>query len=83
MPDDTTPCRTCRWWLFPSTQNVQDEKIRAERGECHRMPPALFSFGQIAGNLWPMTKPDDWCGEWQKVSIKRMKAYKPSPTIVD
>jgi hypothetical protein len=31
-------------------------------GECHRFPPIPPPRGN--GNVWPVVKKHDWCGEW-------------------
>ena len=60
-------CRTCRFWL-------------ADPSECHRHAPSVPVRGagdsaesheteggtatRTAISVWPVTDPDDWCGEW-------------------
>ncbi len=45
-------CVTCRWWCGALTPDL----IEWEDGLCRRFPPRL-------GLGWPVTAPDDWCGE--------------------
>jgi hypothetical protein len=53
-------CRTCRFY----------ESNTASSGECRRLPPTFV--GLVSGltqwppltGMWPITNPDDWCGEY-------------------
>ena len=70
-------CDICRFWLNwdPEMTNL---------GECHRFPPRMATVhrinaeGESAATIrppdggWPLTAPDDWCGEFQ-----------PQPTRAD
>jgi hypothetical protein len=56
-------CATCRFW----------EK-GGGRGFCHRHAPrdAVYdSLGMKNTVDWPMTDPEDWCGEWKKGAFDR------------
>ena len=66
----TEECASCRFW------KDHDEK-HSDLGLRHRYPPSL-TFAQRDGEStgivdglrpqdggWPMTFPEDWCGEWQ------------------
>ena len=51
----TERCETCRYWNkgthVPSGMTVYT---------CRRTPPTPGAI-----TLWPITKHDDWCGEWR------------------
>ncbi len=63
-------CNLCRFWL-----NWDSEMTNL--GECHRFPPRMTTVSQTEGDEvsfatvrpvdggWPLTAPDDWCGEFQ------------------
>jgi hypothetical protein len=63
-------CKLCRFWLNWDTEDTN-------LGECHRFPPRMAatlessSEGPSATTVrpedggWPLTYPDDWCGEFQ------------------
>jgi hypothetical protein len=63
-------CRACRFWL-----NWDSEMTNL--GECHRYPPQMARTERVEdGEMialtlrptdggWPLTFPDDWCGEFQ------------------
>lgn len=50
-------CEDCRWWdgrrRHPETANMHT---------CRRFPP----HAQRGGTWWPVTSPNQWCGEWQE-----------------
>jgi hypothetical protein len=63
-------CKGCRFWLNWDTEDTN-------MGECHRFPPRMATV-QASGSEgpskmtvrpedggWPLTYPDDWCGEFQ------------------
>lgn len=64
-------CSGCRFWL-----NWDSESTNL--GECHRYPPQMETARQtdVEGETivtvrpsdggWPVTAPDDWCGEYQR-----------------
>lgn len=64
-------CSECRFWL-----NWDSETTNL--GECHRFPPRMATARQPAADeeavitlrpqdgSWPLTAPDDWCGEFQR-----------------
>jgi hypothetical protein len=64
-------CGSCRFWL-----NWDSEMTNL--GECHRFPPRMLMVhrtdveGESAATVrpedggWPLTYPDDWCGEFQR-----------------
>lgn len=53
-------CSTCRFWK-PS------DYTRGE-GDCRAHPPSVIVNNEHVGQLWPTTKTDDWCGEWEDKS---------------
>ena len=65
-------CSGCRFWL-----NWDSEMTNL--GECHRFPPRMATVpradaeGESAATVrpadggWPLTAPDDWCGEFQRI----------------
>jgi hypothetical protein len=59
-------CSLCRFWL-----NWDSEMTNL--GECHRFPPRVAAAHQgdvgdesADDRRWPLTSPDDWCGEFQR-----------------
>lgn len=56
------PCASCRFWNR-SEDDAQNRRERACR--CH--PPSVLvdAASFEAYTVWPMTQPDDWCGEYQ------------------
>lgn len=50
-------CSECRWW-------VSDGKD--DSGECRVDSPVM---DEEKGRLFPITKPDDFCAEFQPISI--------------
>lgn len=61
-------CQLCKWWI--TTNGVV--------GECHRNPPrfaeterqevfaANQNSGSVLAGLWPVTRAEDWCGDYLK-----------------
>jgi hypothetical protein len=68
-------CKACRFWLNWDTEDTN-------LGECHRFPPQMVTVrgsgpeGQSTATVrpedggWPLTYPDDWCGEFQHSSTR-------------
>jgi hypothetical protein len=52
--DERRSCGTCRFWYLPLTDDLADCRRRA--------PIALPPDGEA---LWPVTRRDFWCGEWE------------------
>jgi len=46
-------CESCRFW---------DDYGNGETGECRRRAPRR---GQHGDGCWPLTRPSDWCGQWE------------------
>ena len=46
-------CDECKYWSGLGTKD----------GRCKRMPPAVRD---TLGRMWPITSPDDWCGEFKE-----------------
>lgn len=44
-------CMTCRFYKLA--------------GECRRCPPRMHFTGTRLLRVWPLPKPDDWCGEYK------------------
>ena len=75
-------CKGCRFWLNWDTEDTN-------LGECHRFPPRMATVtGSGPEHLsattlrpvdggWPLTYPDDWCGEFQHPLTR------PTPSIAD
>jgi hypothetical protein len=55
-------CTDCRYSQVDTGDDFPDGPLL----RCHRYPPQVFTFGDIAGQTWPNVGPDDWCGEWQR-----------------
>ena len=82
-------CKQCRFWLNWDSENTN-------LGECHRFPPRMATRhdsgpeGTAAITVrpedggWPLTYPDDWCGEFQR-PLQRVAENLPttSPREVD
>jgi hypothetical protein len=63
-------CSGCRFWLNWDSEN-------SNLGECHRYPPRMATVHRVVAEGpstttirpedggWPLTSPDDWCGEFQ------------------
>jgi hypothetical protein len=50
-------CLTCDFYELPVPPAVS--------GSCHRNAPSAGIGGAPFFGWWPMTRPDDWCGEWR------------------
>lgn len=50
-PPSNERCATCKFW------NVFD------KGTCRRNAPSPTTFSTIV-QVWPITAPNEWCGEW-------------------
>jgi hypothetical protein len=69
-------CQGCRFWL---NWDSEDTNL----GECHRFPPRMATVqapGGAAATVrpedggWPLTYPDDWCGEFQRPLTRQPEA---------
>ena len=56
-------CNDCEYWEHLEWSEVSDDEI----GACHRHPPQAGdrSFNYPAGDIFPVTCSEDWCGEWK------------------
>ena len=57
-------CKNCKFWKRGT--NISDGEKVIEGGLCLRHAPTMLS-GSGSGwsdQLWPATKPTDWCGEY-------------------
>jgi len=58
-------CRTCKFWQEDS-----------QSGWCRRNAPKAMIFNPVEekrpmDTIWPRTKAEEWCGEWQpKVDVE-------------
>jgi hypothetical protein len=71
-------CETCRFWADDKTEGG---------GECRKaLPravvsapwlPKFLALGKVRKMVWraawPLTEPDDWCGEHQPAATKESK----------
>jgi hypothetical protein len=62
-------CSNCSFWSeFTSTFPTPRDQ---NRGQCRRNPPVIvypFELHEVLPadyGFWPLTRPDDWCGEFQ------------------
>jgi hypothetical protein len=74
-------CKGCRFWLNWDTEDTN-------LGECHRFPPRMMTVRETGpegpstatvrpeDGGWPLTYPDDWCGEFQHSPTR------PAPSVV-
>jgi hypothetical protein len=58
----TTRCSNCYSW-----EELEDH----QRGRCRRHAPTPSLSGLEA--LWPITRADDWCGQFEPISAVSMK----------
>jgi hypothetical protein len=63
----TIRCDTCKHW---------DRKNEGE-GLCRRNAPSPSVLSRSSSYIlvWPTTKPDDRCSEWQEPQIERQSAF--------
>jgi hypothetical protein len=78
-------CNGCRFWL---NWDSEDTNL----GECHRFPPRMATVPRTGAGQdsavtvrpgdggWPLTYPDDWCGEFQPVPTP---AAETTPSLPD
>lgn len=64
-PRDGQVCATCLHWR----PEHNHEQVFGW-GQCRRLPPAMPPIQDekeklVHVGLWPHTRDDDWCGEWQ------------------
>ncbi|HEX5272247.1 MAG TPA: hypothetical protein VFW33_17240 [Gemmataceae bacterium] len=77
-------CSECRFWLNWDSEGTN-------LGECHRFPPRMATVlradaegGASAVMVrpedggWPLTAPDDWCGEFRRPPERGGEAVSPS-----
>jgi len=61
-------CDACRFFREASTTTLEQLPFRddaAAMGECHRHAPRLNQHPERPDYRWPVTKVDDWCGDFQ------------------
>jgi hypothetical protein len=54
IPTDAN-CGTCRW-------HNQRPRVLSQ---CRRYAPVVTTRSILAQTVWPETKDNDWCGEWE------------------
>ena len=63
-------CKHCRFWDEDIPLNRKNHFEDKELGYCRRKSPILVSDTDTPTLLcfsnWPVTEPDDWCGEGQE-----------------
>jgi hypothetical protein len=76
-------CNGCRFWL---NWDSEDTNL----GECHRFPPRMATVNRSGtegdstatarpeDGGWPLTYPDDWCGEFQRPFLRAAETRPPS-----
>lgn len=56
-------------------ESIEDDVRRMRHGGCRRLPPQLIVWPSLDEDdpgeatcdaRWPLTDPEDWCGEWSK-----------------
>lgn len=58
-------CKSCKFW------DVIKDSPGGAAGLCRRYAPrsvGMNPLGEITNldTTWPRTRPDDWCGQWDK-----------------
>jgi hypothetical protein len=78
-------CSECRFWLNWDSEG-------SNLGECHRYPPRMATVLRAGAEGatpvmvrpedggWPLTAPDDWCGEYQPTRPGRPGAAPEAPS---
>ena len=56
-------CSTCGYWIKAEPDTYSD---RLEMGQCHIRAPD-------GAKAWPVTRKDDWCGEWDQWAPRLQK----------
>ena len=76
-------CSECRFWLNWDSEGTN-------LGECHRFPPRMATVHRIGVEAeaaatvrpedggWPLTVPDDWCGEFQRPPLRSGETPAPA-----
>jgi len=58
--DEDRVCPTCTWWHYLTDTDAL----------CKRHAPVVIQSGPDAGiTEWPMTEPEDSCGDWEAVPV--------------
>ena len=52
-------CETCKYWDREGGLRIVGRGTKP----CRRYAPIASTAKVVA--QWPLTKPDDWCGEWK------------------
>ena len=59
--DEDQSCSLCRFWVPVWMLKLETADKHSKRGGCHRYAPRSSALTQS----WPMTKTDDWCGDYE------------------
>ena len=58
-----TSCATCRFW---AGREEGAATIKVFGGGCRKHAPDLYvSHHKQTHAAWPLTRPDDWCGDFE------------------
>ncbi len=60
-------CLACRYWQAEKSETAD----RLVHGECRKSQRV---YNQLLGRVWPLTKPNDWCGEFAAETRKAAAA---------
>ena len=70
--DESRSCGLCQYWAPVWTLNLGNGDMRSKRGGCHRHAPRSSALTQS----WPVTKSDQWCGEFEARDNERRGSEK-------
>lgn len=62
-------CEHCRFWN--EFTDIHPAPVGQHTGQCRRYPPVIvypFEMHDVMPadcGFWPLTRPEDWCGEFQ------------------
>lgn len=64
-----TLCNNCRFWQRKADFETRDVERQLGAGWCYRYPPVPVYCGaeEEIATYWPVTFPEEWCGEFKKV----------------
>ena len=67
-------CETCRYFHY-DTYRATDDTLRLRTHECRRHAPTVYFVDRNPddrgpASAWPMTNPDDWCGEYEPQELR-------------
>jgi len=67
-------CNSCPYW----NGAIEPGADRAAKGTCRRLPPVPMPS---AGQAWPTTRFDGWCGEHPARRFVRMEITGEAPSV--